>query len=178
MKVIKSKKSVFSKRKRPYGRNMFKSCYNHWMKKTHLNENYSTTGDYVLTNLEFEEFLKLAKYEDTSNYGFIIGDVIQIDPRVTDSLCGHWKNFVNFELTIEKINNNHKPGLVTLEIQPNKHNDKLKKKLETSIEKYPDSFKNVNNHPTHYTVELNIDILTNCLLIKSIFNPIKVIILG
>jgi len=173
MKEIKSKKSVFSKRKRTYGRNMFKTSYSHWMEKTHLNDNYSTTGDYILSDLEFEEFLKFTKYEEQINYGFIIGDVIQLDPKVEDSLCGHWKEFVDFELTIEKIDNNHKPGLVTFEIESNKHNDKLKKKLNESIAKYPDNFENVNNNPANYTIELNNSILADCLLIKSIFDTVK-----
>jgi hypothetical protein len=156
------RKSIFSNRVRQYGRDMCKISYSTYLKKHRLNELNDVNSDFMLSDAEFEEYIKFSKHEDETNYGFIVGDIIKIN---SDYLCAHHKYFENFEMKILKLDNDRKPGLVYLKIDMSKLSKKLKKELDLVITYYPEDFKFIN---TDALFDFNNCILADCILIKSI----------
>jgi len=160
---IKYKKNIFSNRKRQYGRDMFKISYRNYLKKHKLDKlNDVTTSDFILTDLEFEKFLKFEEYEDNSNYGFLVGDIIKIKSYY---LCAYHETFNIFEMEILKIDNSRNTGLAYLKINTTKLEKKLRNKLDSVIKMYPNDFTVVNDD---VMFSFNNCILSDCILIKSI----------
>lgn len=158
----KGKKTIFSNRKRQYGRNIFKISYEDYLKKHKLNELNDTTSDFMLTDLEFEEYSKFSKFEVDTNYGFMVGDIVKIKSYY---LSGHHREFKKFEMEILALDNDHIPGLVYFKIDMSKLKKKIKKKLDLTIEMYPDDFTFVNDDALF---NFNNCILSGCILVKSI----------
>lgn len=158
----KGKKTIFSNRKRQYGRNIFKISYDDYLKKHKLNELNDTTSDFMLTDLEFEEYSKFSKFEVDTNYGFMVGDIVKIKSYY---LSGHHREFKKFEMEILSLDNDHIPGLVYFKIDMSKLKKKIKKKLDLTIEMYQDDFKFVNDDALF---NFNNCILSSCILVKSI----------